>query len=168
MNDGDTHNGPSEQVENKFPLLVKHYKMRQDSGGAGQFRGGLGAETELLALSRINFLTRSDRVVNAPWGLNGGLSAKGNRIGLRKKDGSRNFFPNGKVNLRLDVGESYILRSGGGGGFGAPKQRSRASVLRDLRLGYVSQEAAQRDYGVKLTAAEIAALPPQDNEDASA
>ena len=168
MNDGDTHNGPSEQVENKFPLLVKHYKMRQDSGGAGQYRGGLGAETELLALSRINFLTRSDRVINPPWGLNGGKSAMGNQIGLRKKDGVRNFFPNGKVNLRLDVGEAYILRSGGGGGFGEVKQRKREAVLRDLRLGYISREAAQRDYGVQLSTAEIAALPPQDHEDAGA
>ncbi|MDB5804197.1 MAG: hydantoinase B/oxoprolinase family protein [Betaproteobacteria bacterium] len=164
MNDGDTHNGPSEQVENKFPLLVKHYTMRTDSGGAGQFRGGLGAETELLALSRVNFLTRSDRVVNTPWGLNGGQSAMGNQIGLRKKDGTRSFFPNGKVNLRLDTGESYILRSGGGGGFGEVKKRKRESVLRDLRLGYISRQAAERDYGIILSAAELAALPAQGAE----
>ena len=43
MNDGDTHNGPSEQVEAKYPLLVERYALRPDSGGAGRFRGGLGA-----------------------------------------------------------------------------------------------------------------------------
>ena len=48
------------------------------------------------------------------------------------------------------------------------KRRKRESVLRDLRLGYISREAAQRDYGVQLSAAEIAALPPQDHEDAGA
>ncbi|HEX4326326.1 MAG TPA: hydantoinase B/oxoprolinase family protein, partial [Burkholderiales bacterium] len=96
-----------------------------------------------------------------PWGLNGGLPAKGNQIGLHKKDGSRNFFPNGKVNTRLDAGDAYILRSGGGGGFGDPKQRKRESVLRDLRLGYISRQAAERDYGIQLSDAELAALPPQ-------
>jgi N-methylhydantoinase B len=92
----------------------------------------------------------------------------GNQIGLRKKDGTRNFFPNGKVNTRLDSGEAYILRSGGGGGFGTPKQRKRESVLRDLRLGYISRAAAQRDYGIELSAEELAALPPQAREDIGA
>ena len=154
MNDGDTHNGPSEQVENKFPLLVKHYRLRQDSGGAGQFRGGLGAECEVVSLAKVNYQTRVDRVKHPPWGLAGGKSALGNRIGIRKKDGTEELFPGGKVNMRLDGGESYTLRSGGGGGFGDPKKRARTAVLRDLRLGYISLKAAQADYGVVLTAAE--------------
>ena len=159
MNDGDTHNGPSEQVENKFPLLVKHYRLRQDSGGAGEFRGGLGAETEILAFSRINYQTRSDRVNNPPWGLHGGKPALGNQIGVRKKDGTLTTFPGGKVNMRLESGDSYVLRSGGGGGFGVVKKRVRASILRDLRLGYISLQAAEKDYGIVLTKEEKAALP---------
>ena len=156
MNDGDTHNGPTEQVENKFPLLVKHYRLRQDSGGAGEFRGGLGAECEVVALARVNYQTRVDRVNHPPWGLAGGASALGNRIGMRRKDGAEELFPGGKVNMRLDAGEAYTLRSGGGGGFGDPKKRARAAVLRDLHLGYVSEAAARRDYGVAMTAREKA------------
>ena len=49
MNDGDTHNGPSEQVEAKYPLLVERYALRPDSGGAGRFRGGLGCEQVVQA-----------------------------------------------------------------------------------------------------------------------
>ncbi|MBL8384173.1 MAG: hydantoinase B/oxoprolinase family protein [Burkholderiales bacterium] len=158
MNDGDTHNGPSEQVENKFPLLVRHYRLRQDSGGAGEFRGGLGAECEVEALARVNYQTRVDRVNHPPWGLAGGASARGNRIGMRRKDGREELFGTGKVNMRLDAGEAYTLRSGGGGGFGDPKKRPRAAVLADLRLGYISPEAARRDYGVVPTARERAAL----------
>ncbi len=158
MNDGDTHNGPSEQVENKFPLLVRHYRLRQDSGGAGEFRGGLGAECEVVSLARVNYQTRVDRVKHPPWGLGGGKSALGNRIGMRKKDGSEELFASGKVNMRLEAGEAYTLRSGGGGGFGHPKKRSRAAVLRDLRLGYISEAAAKKDYGVVPTARERAAL----------
>ena len=154
MNDGDTHNGPSEQVENKFPLLVRHYRLREDSGGAGQFRGGLGAEAEVVALTRVNHQTRIDRVKHPPWGLHGGRSALGNQVGIRKRDGSETPVSGGKVNLHLEAGEAYVLRSGGGGGFGEPSKRARAAVLRDLRLGYISLRAAKTDYGVTLTRAE--------------
>ncbi|WP_408597771.1 hydantoinase B/oxoprolinase family protein [Limnohabitans sp.] len=158
MNDGDTHNGPSEQVENKFPLLVQYYRLREDSAGAGQFRGGLGAEAEVTALSKVNYQTRIDRVNNTPWGLNQGHAAKGNQVGMRHKDGTLKLFNTGKVNMRLNEGESYVLYSGGGGGFGAPKKRDRQAVLRDLRLGYVSETVARETYGVKLTAKERQAL----------
>ena len=67
---------------------------------------------------------------------------------MRRQDGSEEIFAGGKVNTRLETGEAYILRSGGGGGFGKPKKRARAAVLRDLRLGYISPQAAERDYGV--------------------
>mgnify|MGYP000727002452 FL=1 len=149
MNDGDTHNGPSEQVENKFPLLVRYYRLREDSGGAGQFRGGLGAEAEVVALSKVNYQTRIDRVNHPPWGLQGGHSAMGNRVGMRKKDGTLTLYNSGKVNMRLDAGEAYVLHSGGGGGFGDPKKRDKDAVRRDLRLGYISQETARKVYGVK-------------------
>ena len=149
MNDGDTHNGPSEQVENKFPLLVRYYRLREDSGGAGQFRGGLGAEAEVVALSKVNYQTRIDRVNHPPWGLQGGHSAMGNRVGMRKKDGTLTLYSSGKVNMRLDAGEAYVLHSGGGGGFGDPKKRDKDAVRRDLRLGYISQETARKVYGVK-------------------
>ncbi len=149
MNDGDTHNGPSEQVENKFPLLVRYYRLREDSGGAGQFRGGLGAEAEVVALSKVNYQTRIDRVNHPPWGLQGGHSAMGNRVGMRKKDGTLTLYNSGKVNMRLDAGEAYVLHSGGGGGFGDPKKRDKDAVRRDLRLGYISQETARKVYGLK-------------------
>lgn len=158
MNDGDTHNGPTEQVENKFPLLVRYYRLRQDSGGAGQFRGGLGAEAEVMALSKVNYQTRIDRVNNPPWGLNTGQAALGNQVGMRKKDGTLTTFSGGKVNMRLEPGESYVLYSGGGGGFGPTRKRARKSVLRDLRLGYISVEAAEEKYGVSLSPEELEIL----------
>src|ERR1700685_2944170 len=55
INDGDTHNGPSEQVEAKYPLLVERYCLRPDSGGAGKFRGGLGTEQIVQARHDIRF-----------------------------------------------------------------------------------------------------------------
>ena len=155
INDGDTHNGPSEQVENKFPLLVHSYSLRQDSGGPGQFRGGLGTEVEVEALAPINYMTRSDRVVNPPWGLNGGKHAKGNRIAVRRAGGETKIFPNGKLDTKLAKGDVYIMSSGGGGGFGDPKKRDRKALERDVRLGYVSPESARDDYGVEFDPKEF-------------
>jgi len=149
MNDGDTHNGPSEQVENKFPLLVRSYSLRQDSGGPGRFRGGLGTEVEVEALAAINYMTRSDRVVNPPWGLAGGKSAKGNRIAIRRKGGETTIFPGGKLDTKLAKGDVYIMSSGGGGGFGDPRKRERRALENDVRQGYVSAESAAQDYGLK-------------------
>ncbi len=154
MNDGDTHNGPTEQVENKFPLLVQYYQIREDSGGAGEFRGGLGAQVEVTALTTINCQTRIDRVNNKPWGLKGGLSALGNVVGVKAKNGDLKMYSTGKVNVRLAAGESYVLYSGGGGGFGKPSKRNRQSVLQDIEMGYVSKEKAKELYGVELTKAE--------------
>ena len=44
INDGDTHNSPAEQLESKYPFLIENYALREDSGGAGEYRGGLGCE----------------------------------------------------------------------------------------------------------------------------
>jgi N-methylhydantoinase B len=158
INDGDTHNGPSEQVENKFPLLVRRYSLREDSGGAGEFRGGLGTEVEVEALAPINYMTRSDRVVNPPWGLHGGRSAKGNRIAIRRKGEALTVFPGGKVDTKLAKGELYMMSSGGGGGFGSPHARALESVRRDVRQGYVSIESAWTDYGVRFDPRTLEAL----------
>ncbi len=149
MNDGDTHNGPSEQVEAKYPLLVERYALRPDSGGAGRFRGGLGCEQVVQALHDIRFNSQMDRVKCKPWGLAGGLSGSGNSVAIHRfgqVDEQR--FHNGKaLNQVLHAGDAYVLRSGGGGGFGSPLERDLESLARDVRCGYVSQEAAERDYG---------------------
>jgi N-methylhydantoinase B len=109
-----------------------------------------------MALARINYQTRIDRVKHPPWGLLGGHSAMGNQVGTRKKDGSLTLYSSGKVNMRLEAGESYVLHSGGGGGFGPPEQRERSAVLRDLRMGYISAQEARQTYGVEPSAQEIA------------
>jgi N-methylhydantoinase B len=151
INDGDTHNGPSEQVEAKFPLLVERYCLRPDSGGAGTFRGGLGTEKVVQARGEIRFNAQIDRVNCRPWGLYGGLSAAGNGVALHRFGEEEYRYPSGKAfNLVLKPGDAYILRSGGGGGFGSPLERDPARVADDVRQGYVTREAAAELYGVVL------------------
>ena len=94
MNDGDTHNGPSEQVEAKYPLLVERYCLRPDSGGAGKFRGGLGAEQVVQARHPIRFSSLMERARCKPWGLFGGLSGSGNAVAVHRfNQHRRNAFP---------------------------------------------------------------------------
>jgi N-methylhydantoinase B len=147
INDGDTHNGPSEQVEAKYPLIVERYALREDSGGAGRYRGGLGTEQVVRARGEIMFNAQIDRVDCRPWGLFGGLSALGNEVALIR-NGEEERFPTGKVLAqKLKPDDVYVVRSGGGGGFGAPLERKLDDLESDLRQGYVSHEAAREFYG---------------------
>ena len=150
QNDGDTHNGPIEATESKIPLLIERYALRPDSGGAGRYRGGLGVERRVRAMAPLNLNTYTERTRCAPWGLLGGGDALPNRMQIERADGRleepRN---NGKFNAaRLETGDTIIVRTGGGGGFGDPAERSPEAVRRDVACGYISAEAALRDYGI--------------------
>lgn len=149
MNDGDTHNSPTEQLESKYPVLVESYSLRQDSAGAGRNRGGLGAEMVVQALSPFAVTTRIDRVHCKPWGLYGGKEAAGNGIGIRRNGVWETEMANAKIfGVRLRHGDAYLMQSGGGGGFGSPLDREPNLVAHDVREGYVSAEAARTEYGV--------------------
>jgi N-methylhydantoinase B len=149
MNDGDTHNHPVEQMEAKYPMLFERHALRQDSGGPGRYRGGLGTEQVVQARSPININVQVDRVHCAPWGLAGGASGAGNQVTLRIGGKELGELPNAKVHMRrLNPGDAITIRAGGGGGFGAPHEREPERVLHDVREGYVSIEAAAEKYGV--------------------
>jgi N-methylhydantoinase B len=158
-----THNGPSEQVEAKYPLLVERYALRPDSGGAGRFRGGLGCEQVVQARHDLRFNSQMDRVKCKPWGLEGGLCASGNSVAIHRFGAAQEQrFHNGKaLNQVLHAGDAYILRSGGGGGFGSPLERDLESLARDVRCGYVSKHAAETLYGAVF-------VPGSNNIDAAA
>ena len=149
INDGDTHNSPTEQVEAKYPILVEKYELRQDSCGAGKMRGGLGAEYIVQALTPMSLDTTIERSHCKPWGLNGGRDAEGNSVAIRTAGVWRTDYPNAKLsNLRLRKGDAFMLRSGGGGGFGNPLERDAEKVAFDVREGYVSRSIAESLYGV--------------------
>ncbi len=153
INDGDTHNSPSEQAEVKYPVMIERYALREDSGGAGKHRGGLGTEQVVRALGDVMFNAQIERVDCRPWGLFGGLSGLGNEVALNR-DGEDLRFPTGKVLAQfLREGDVYTLRSGGGGGCGSPLDRKLEDVENDVRQGYVSIAAAHQQYGVEIDAA---------------
>jgi N-methylhydantoinase B len=149
INDGDTHNSPNEQAEAKFPIVVERYALVLDSGGAGRHRGGLGVERVVRARSPMTVNTQTDRAHCRPWGLDGGIEASGNAVEMRINGTWKRDFPNAKVLVaHLKPGDAFNIRSGGGGGYGSPRERPLDQVVNDVRQGYVSAQAAEELYGV--------------------
>jgi N-methylhydantoinase B len=150
INDGDTHNTPVEAAEGKGPIFIAHRKLRQDSGGAGKFRGGLGVSQEVRMRAPGSVLSAMERTKCAPWGLHGGKNGLANRFSIVRKDGSIETLPTGKTigHVALDVEDGFLIEVGGGGGIWDALQRDPQRMLADVCSGYVSLEAAHRDYGV--------------------
>lgn len=153
LNDGDTHNSPVESVEAKYPLMVDRLALREGSGGAGRYRGGLGIERRVTARAPLTLNSQVDRMHCAPWGLAGGRDGLGNEVVVVGPEGEIRDTANAKVlSHRLRAGESFFARSGGGGGFGPPCEREPERVAFDVREGYVDADEARSVYGVVLDA----------------
>jgi N-methylhydantoinase B len=152
MNDGDTHTSPVEMSEMKFPFVFERYALVPDSGGAGTYRGGLGAERAIRARDcELTVSTYIERTRCPPWGLGGGLAGMGNKVTLRVAGKVYDDLPNAKVLGRtLKPGDGIAMRGGGGGGFGSPLARAADKVRNDVVQGYVTREAARALYGVVL------------------
>ncbi len=136
---------PAEAIETAAPILMHHRQLIPDSGGAGEFRGGLG---QAMCLEVITGLPAShscmyDRTSYPAAGLNGGKSGAVGEVTL--SDGTQ---PHPKSRYTLEVGQRVTLKLPGGGGFNPPTQRDPQRVLEDVRQGYVSLESAASDYGV--------------------
>jgi N-methylhydantoinase B len=150
INDGDTHNTPVEAGEGRAPIFVSYRQLRQDSGGAGKFRGGLGVSQEVRLLSAGSVLSAMERALCAPWGLHGGTAALANRFTVVRKNGALERMSTGKTPgiVPLSEGDGFLIEVGGGGGFWNALERDPARVLADVQSGYVSVEAARSEYGV--------------------
>lgn len=150
INDGDTHNTPVEANEARLPIVVHRYGLREDSGGAGRHRGGLGVEmtTELRCDAR--FSCGIERTRFAPKGLFGGGPAAPNEVRYTAA-GAPIVPPSGKVDgVELTAGDMITIRTGGGGGYGDPRERPVEDVLADVAAGYVSRATAEAHYGIVL------------------
>jgi N-methylhydantoinase B len=139
-------NNPIEVLENKAPLLIESYYLRQDSCGAGEHRGGLGATRVYRFTAPGNAVTILKKTKTRPWALNGGQEAEPNHIIVWA--GTEREVQTGAINQPLEAGDILISSAGGGGGWGNPLRRNPEKVLEDVRNGYVSLKSAERDYGV--------------------
>ncbi|CUR60829.1 N-methylhydantoinase B/acetone carboxylase, alpha subunit [metagenome] len=149
----DSRNLPSEFTEARFPFRVEALRLALDSGGAGQFRGGLGYEKDIRMLADAHFMSIADRSILACWGVKGGKAGRPFEVVVD---------PGGPAERQVDAladaepvraGELIRIRTTGGGGWGDPLARDPLLVVRDVVWQKVSAEAALRDYGVVLTGA---------------
>ena len=139
---------PVEVFEVKYPALIRGYGFRPDTGGVGRFRGGCGLyrtfEVEPEAFLYLWF----ERSKTPAWGLFGGGGAVGPDVVVNPgREDERHML---KVNAFPLPPRSVVeLRTGGGGGFGDPRERDPEHVREDVQDGFVTPEAAKRDYGVE-------------------
>jgi N-methylhydantoinase B len=133
-----------EATEQVGPIVVWRKDLREDSGGAGARRGGLGQVIEIEAREGFSFAFNAmfDRVEHAARGRDGGGPGAPGRVELA--DGTR---LRSKGRQEVAAGARLRLSLPGGGGYGNPAARDRVEVARDVAAGYVSAEAAREIYG---------------------
>jgi N-methylhydantoinase B len=146
---------PIEILESAYPVMFTRWALRPDSAGPGRHRGGLGAvyEVELLE-ERADVFLFGERARFAPPGVAGGEAAACNRFTYPDPENvgaSRAPELASKLtSASIRRGERLLLETPGGGGYGAPHLRAVEAVARDVRLGYVSPQAARDRYRVSV------------------
>jgi N-methylhydantoinase B len=146
----DSRNLPTEFTESRFPFLVERLGLAVDSGGPGEYRGGLGYEKHIRMQQDAYFMSIADRSILACWGVKGGRAGRPFEVTIdpggpheRTVDALADAEP-------VRAGEVIRIRTTGGGGWGDPLRRDPVAVARDVAWGKVSAAAARRDYGVVL------------------
>ena len=137
---------PIEVFENKYPLRILSYGIRQDSGGAGKYRGGNGTYREYLVESDAALWLWFERSETPAWGLFGGDTGKAPIVTVQRP--GEETIERLKVNdVKLPAGSVIKSMTGGGGGYGDPAERDPELIREDLLDGYISPEHADAVYG---------------------
>ena len=134
------HTMPIEATEHTGPVVIWRKELRPDSGGAGEYRGGLGQVIEIAANDGHEFWIKAmfDRVDHPARGRNGGADGQ---AGVVRLDDGTPMQPKGRQ--KVPSNRKLVLELPGGGGFGDPAERSADDHARDLRLGYLGPQAKE-------------------------
>ena len=152
----NTSNMPIEAMETEFPILmIRKYALRPDSGGAGEFRGGLGIDREFeMLMDGISCKATGDRQKFPPYGLEGGHPGATGAF-YREMNGEQTRLPGKSTGNKMRKGEILTALTPGAGGYGNPLKRPAEKVLHDVEDGYVSVEAARKEYRVVIVRDEF-------------
>jgi len=158
-----------EMSEHRYPIQFAEYAIREDSGGAGRFRGGCGTQYRFTTRSECVVSALGDRVDHVPFGIAGGKAAAPSvvRFGV----GGDEMTPPMRSKIekqRMKEGDWLATASPGGGGFGDPLERDLESVERDLNLGYISRRTAEEIYGAVVAERRRKSGAPRYTVDAGA
>ncbi|MCB9763187.1 MAG: hydantoinase B/oxoprolinase family protein [Alphaproteobacteria bacterium] len=143
----DSRNQPAEFAETRFPVVIEKLGLRQDSGGPGQRRGGLGYEKDVRLLVPARLILTADRVRLGCYGVNGGSAGAPYQtiINPTREADTLDGLVDGHP---LEQGALVRIVTTGGGGWGDPLEREPERVAKDVHQGLVSRQAATEDYGV--------------------
>ncbi|MEM7731640.1 MAG: hydantoinase B/oxoprolinase family protein [Pseudomonadota bacterium] len=149
-------NTPIEITEIETPVEITRYGLMPDTGGAGRWRGGLATALEFRVFapdSRVTARNR-DRSRFRPWGTLGGKAAGLSDMVVNPATAREKRLGNIDYTV-LQPGDVLHIHSAGGGGRGSPLLRDAWRVVQDVARGYVSVDAAARDYGVVVTEGKV-------------
>jgi N-methylhydantoinase B len=150
VNQSNAKIAPVEIIESEFPTRLLRFELIQDSGGPGQYRGGLGIRREYVNLEDARFSIRSAKHVIPPNGCAGGKPGRTGDIWINPESAHAKRLPTRYADYPLKQADVFRLDTPGGGGYGDPLLRDPARVLMDVCEGTVSAQAAETEYGVVL------------------
>jgi N-methylhydantoinase B len=140
------HTTPIEILESEFPCRITRFALVPDSGGAGEWRGGLAMQREYELLENAIVVRRFNKTRFPPLGLAGGKPGSRARFVVRLGT-KQELETKASARVEMKAGERFLLQSAGGGGYGDPRRRDPGALAADLAEGYVSPEALKQDYG---------------------
>jgi len=138
------HMTPIEILEAEFPCRITQFDLVPDSGGAGEWRGGLSMRREYELLADATVIRRFDKSRFPPQGLAGGEPGGRSRFVVRLGAPDELEAPaSGRYEMK--AGERFLVQSAGGGGYGDPQKRQHAAIDRDIAEGYVSARTVDKE-----------------------
>jgi N-methylhydantoinase B len=149
---GDTLDVPVEVQEALYDLQVDAFGFRTDSAGPGEYRGGLGLDKAYTVRQPVNLTLTFERNGCPPWGLLGGEDGQAGYVEIERPGQQKQKYLKA-TDIPLSPGDRVFVHTGGGGGYGSPRERDPLAVGHDVRRGFVSIQAARELYGVVVNAA---------------
>ncbi len=126
-------------IETEYPVVFSEYALADGSGGGGTFRGGLGLRRGFRVAENATaatFTANLDRFKHPPYGLAGGEPGMPGKLWLQRADGRCEVLASKVSGIKLSPGDTIVLQTAGGGGYGPPQARDPARVATDRADGY--------------------------------
>ncbi|MEL0023258.1 MAG: hydantoinase B/oxoprolinase family protein [Alphaproteobacteria bacterium] len=147
VNITNTSNLPVEAIEMEYPLRVEAYALVEDSGGAGEYRGGLGIRRTIRPVGHIcEFNGVGERFRHQPWGVFGGQPGSAGRFYFVDENGEKRDLPSMTGSIKRDSKTALFKETPGAGGYGNPENRSSENREEDRRSGKFSHEYLAKNY----------------------
>ena len=144
----NTRNNPIEDIESHVPLRVTRYELREDAVAPGRWRGGLNAVKEMMFLTDGSISVEGDGHSHKPWGFQGGADGHTSELRLIRDGRQPVELPSMLPTIAVARGDRIRAVGGIGGGYGKASERPPEQVREDVLDGYLTREAAKRDFGV--------------------